>query len=72
LDDSRDPSKNIMIVETFVEMEKPKKAENISNLDNLKQGRLTREKGYSYFSNTRFMVESDSAMEFKTTEKDNL
>lgn len=68
--DSQKP--DMMLVETFVEMEKPKNPENISNLDSKRQGRITKAKGYSYFSDIRFMNVSDSSVEFKTTEKDSL
>lgn len=45
------------IVETFIELEKPKDKSNISNLDSKAQGKLTKEKGYNYYNDIRFFYE---------------
>lgn len=49
-------SKNY-IVETFIETKKPKDPKYISNLNSKEQGKLTKSKDYSYFTDIRYFAQ---------------
>ncbi len=49
---------DIRIVETFIELE-PDKKKDISNLSSRDQGRITKDKGYSYYNDIRFVVQEE-------------